>query len=134
MDENGKKVTKKMLFGKRTVLYFYPKAGTQGCAKEAQEFSENIQSFKKKGFQVIGVSPDSPKALKKFKEKYSLKVKLLSDQVKKLAKALGVLKENGGIKRSTFLLDEKGRILKEWRGVKVKGHVKKVLETIDKLF
>ncbi len=132
-DENGKTVRKDDILGKYTVLYFFPRANTPGCTQEAKDFTELSSSFKKLDVKVFGISPDSPKALKNFKQKHSLKVRFLSDPDKKLAKALGALKENGGIKRSTFIVDENGRIVKAWKGVKVKGHAKAVLEEVKKL-
>ena len=133
LDEDGKEVKLSEFLGNWLVLYFFPKANTPGCTKEAQDFTENIDFFEKRKVKVIGVSADSPKTMTKFKEKYGLKVKLLSDKEKELAKALQALKDNGGIKRSTFIIDPKGKIVKEWRGVKVKGHVENVMKEIEKL-
>ena len=133
VDEGGNKVTPKDLKGNWVVLYFFPKANTPGCTREAQDFTENIEFFEKRGVKVIGVSPDSPKALTKFKKKYDLKVTFLSDKEKELAQKLGAIKQGNRINRSTFIIDPKGRIVKSWKGVKVKGHVDAVKEEIEKL-
>ncbi len=132
-DENGKDFVLSSVKGSWTVIYFFPRANTPGCTKEAQDFSNNIEFFEKKGVKIYGISADSPEKLKKFKEKYDLKVNFLSDKDKILAKKLNVLKENGGIKRSTFLINSEGEIVKEWRNVKVKGHVEDVIKEIEKL-
>jgi len=123
--------------GQRVVLYFYPKDNTSGCTQEACDFRDNINrltSF----VTVIGVSPDSIKSHKSFKEKQSLNFVLLSDDEHKLAQALEVWKEKSmygkkymGIERSTFVLDKDGNIEKEWRKVKVKGHVDEVISYLN---
>ena len=133
LDENGEKVTSKDLKGNWIVLYFFPKANTPGCTREAQDFTENMEFFEKKGVKVIGVSPDSPKALKNFKKKYDLKVMFMSDKDKDLAQKLGALKQGNRINRSTFIIDPEGKIVKSWKGVKVKGHVDAVKREIEKL-
>ena len=120
--------------GQKVILYFYPKDNTSGCTQEACDFRDNINrltSF----VTVIGVSPDSIKSHLKFKEKQSLNFILLSDPEHKLAEAFNVWVEKSmygrkymGIERSTFVLDENLNIIKEWRKVKVKGHVDEVIE------
>lgn len=119
--------------GKRTVLYFYPKDNTSGCTQEACDFRDNINRLTNYAF-VIGVSPDSIKSHLKFREKQSLNFILLSDTEHVLAEKYGVWKEKSmygrkymGIERSTFVLDKDGNIEKEWRKVKVKGHVDEVV-------
>ena len=123
--------------GQKVVLYFYPKDNTSGCTQEACDFRDNINrliSFA----TVIGVSPDNIKSHLKFKEKQSLNFILLSDPEHKLAEAFKVWVEKSmygrkymGIERSTFVLDENLNVIKEWRKVKVKGHVDEVIDYLN---
>ena len=120
--------------GQKVILYFYPKDNTSGCTQEACDFRDNINRLTNYA-TVIGVSPDSIKSHKSFKEKQSLNFILLSDPEHKLAEKFEVWKEKSmygrkymGIERSTFILDKNGKIEKEWRKVKVKGHVDEVIE------
>ena len=122
--------------GQRVVLYFYPKDNTSGCTQEACDFRDNINRLTSVA-TVIGVSPDSIKSHKSFKDKQNLNFILLSDAEHKLAEAFNVWKEKSmygrkymGIERSTFVIDKNGKIEKEWRKVKVKGHVNEVIEFI----
>ena len=124
--------------GQRIVLYFYPKDNTSGCTQEACDFRDNINRITKFA-TVVGVSPDSIKSHKSFKEKQGLNFILLSDPDHVLAEKYGVWKEKSmygrkymGIERSTFVLDKSGNIEKEWRKVKVKGHVDEVIEYLTK--
>ena len=124
--------------GKRVILYFYPKDNTSGCAQEACDFRDNINRLTTVA-EVIGVSPDSIKSHIKFREKQDLNFIILSDTEHLLSEEYGVWKEKSmygrkymGIERSTFILDEKGHIEKEWRKVKVKGHVDEVLDYFGK--
>lgn len=135
VDENGEEREYKIadFSGKRTVLYFYPKDNTSGCTQEACDFKDNKNRWASKA-QVIGVSPDSIKSHKNFREKQGLNFVLLSDSDHALAEAFGAWGEKSmygkkymGIIRSTFLIDETGEVIKEWRKVKVKGHVDEVL-------
>ena len=119
--------------GQKVILYFYPKDNTSGCTQEACDFRDNINRLTSFA-TVIGVSPDSIKSHLKFKEKQSLNFILLSDPEHKLAEAFNVWVEKSmygrkymGIERSTFVLDENLNIIKEWRKVKVKGHVDEVI-------
>jgi peroxiredoxin Q/BCP len=123
--------------GKNVVLYFYPKDNTSGCTVEAKDFTEFQSEFKQKGYSIIGVSRDSVKSHKNFITKQDLNLLLLSDTEEKLVTAFDVLKEKSmygrkymGIVRSTFILDEKGIVIKEYRKVKVKGHALQVLENL----
>ena len=123
--------------GQTVILYFYPKDNTSGCTQEACDFRDNINRLTSFA-TVIGVSPDSIKSHLKFKEKQSLNFILLSDPEHKLAEAFNVWVEKSmygrkymGIERSTFVLDENLNIIKEWRKVKVKGHVDEVLEYLN---
>ena len=124
--------------GQKVILYFYPKDNTSGCTQEACDFRDNINRLTSFA-TVIGVSPDSIKSHLKFKEKQSLNFILLSDPEHKLAEAFNVWVEKSmygrkymGIERSTFVLDENLNIIKEWRKVKVKGHVDEVIEYLNK--
>ena len=123
--------------GQKVILYFYPKDNTSGCTQEACDFRDNINRLTSFA-TVIGVSPDSIKSHLKFKEKQSLNFILLSDPEHKLAEAFNVWVEKSmygrkymGIERSTFVIDENLNIIKEWRKVKVKGHVDEVIEYLN---
>ena len=123
--------------GQKVILYFYPKDNTSGCTQEACDFRDNINRLTSFA-TVIGVSPDSIKSHLKFKEKQSLNFILLSDPEHKLAEAFNVWVEKSmygrkymGIERSTFVLDENLNVIKEWRKVKVKGHVDEVIEYLN---
>ena len=138
LDEDGNEKTYKLsdFNGEQIILYFYPKDNTSGCTQEACDFRDNINRLTNYA-TVIGVSPDNIKSHKSFKEKQSLNFIILSDTEHKLAEELNVWKEKSmygkkymGIERSTFIIDGKGKIQKEWRKVKVKGHVDEVIEYI----
>ena len=123
--------------GQKVIIYFYPKDYTSGCALEACDFRDNINRLTNYA-TVIGVSPDSIKSNQSFKEKQSLNFILLSDPEHKLAEYFEVWKEKSmygrkymGIERSTFIIDKNGKIEKEWRKVKVKGHVDEVIEYLS---
>ena len=123
--------------GQKVILYFYPKDNTSGCTQEACDFRDNINRLTSFA-TVIGVSPDNIKSHLKFKEKQGLNFILLSDPEHKLAEAFKVWVEKSmygrkymGIERSTFVLDENLNIIKEWRKVKVKGHVDEVIEYLN---
>ena len=124
--------------GEKVILYFYPKDNTSGCTQEACDFRDNINRLTTVA-TVVGVSPDSIKSHIKFREKQFLNFVLLSDGEHKLAEQFEVWKEKSmygrkymGIERSTFVLDKDGKIEKEWRKVKVKGHVDEVLAYFGK--
>ena len=132
-DGNEKEYSLEDFKGKRVVLYFYPKDNTSGCTQEACNFRDNINRLTAKA-EVIGVSPDSIKSHQKFREKQDLNFILLSDTEHKLAEEFEVWKEKSmygrkymGIERSTFVISPDGNIEKEWRKVKVNGHVDEVL-------
>jgi peroxiredoxin Q/BCP len=123
------------LRGKRVVLYFYPKADTPGCTIESCEFRDEAKKFAAKGAAVVGISPDKPAALDKFKSKYDLPFLLLSDAEKEAAQAFGVWKEKTmygkkvmGIERSTFVIGPDGKIEKVYGKVKAAGHAVEVLQ------
>ena len=119
------------------VLYFYPKDNTPGCTQEGIDFSNNYRKFKNLNTEIIGISKDDIKSHENFKKKYKYKFDLISDEEEKICKMFDVIKEKNmygkkymGIERSTFIIDKKGKLLKEWRKVKVKGHVEEVLKFI----
>lgn len=134
---NGENVTLSQFRGKYIVLYFYPKDMTPGCTTEACEFRDQYEVFTELGAVVIGISPDSIERHKKFIEKHRLPFLLLADEKQDVAKLYNVWKlkknfrkEYMGIERSTFLIDPDGQIIKEWRKVKVNGHVEEVLNAL----
>ena len=123
--------------GKKIVLYFYPKDDTPGCTKESCSFNQNLTQLNELNVKVVGVSKCSVKKHNKFKDKYDLKFPLLSDENDDMCERYSVWKEKSmfgkkymGIERSTFLIDEDGKILKIWRNVKVAGHVEDVTDAI----
>jgi peroxiredoxin Q/BCP len=126
--------------GEKVVLYFYPKDMTTGCTKESQDFRDAWPAFKKAKVRVLGISRDSIKSHDKFREKEKLPFELLSDSDEKVCKLFDVIKEKSlygrkymGVDRSTFLIDAGGVLRREWRGVKVPGHVEEVLEAAKSL-
>jgi peroxiredoxin Q/BCP len=134
-DANGETVSLKDLRGQKVVLYFYPKDDTPGCTKEACSFRDDFATFKKRGIAVLGVSPDSEAKHKKFETKYNLPFTLLVDTDHAIADAYGVWGEKKfmgrkymGVHRTTFLIDEKGKIKKVFEKVKPEDHASEVLE------
>ena len=130
LDQNEKRHTLASYLGKKVLLYFYPKDDTPGCTTEACSFRDNIKDLESRGLVVLGVSADSVKSHKKFAEKYDLPFPLLSDEAKEVCEAYGVWgkkkfmgKEYMGISRSSFLIDEKGNLLKRYDDVTPKEHV-----------
>jgi peroxiredoxin Q/BCP len=126
--------------GKNVVVYFYPKADTPGCTIEAHEFNEALKKFAKFDAEVVGVSPDAPKAQAKFKDKCDLKFPLLCDVDRKVAEAYGVWVEKSmygkkymGVARTTFLIGKDGKIAKIFSKVKPAGHAEEVLEALAAL-
>jgi peroxiredoxin Q/BCP len=133
----GQKMSLKDFRGKKVVLYFYPKDDTPGCTKEACNFRDSFDFITSKDAVVLGVSMDSVSSHKKFKDKYSLNFPLLSDPSGEATRAYGVYKQKNmygvirwGIERSTFIIDEDGKIAKIWRKVKVDGHKDEVLQAL----
>ena len=138
--DGGGEVSLKDFKGKKLVMFFYPKDNTPGCTTESIGFSENLTKFRRAGADVLGVSKDSVASHDRFKEKQGLKIALGSDKDTDVIETYGswIEKKNYGrtymgIDRSTFLIDENGKILKIWRKVRVKGHVEDVLETVKSL-
>jgi peroxiredoxin Q/BCP len=138
MNHAGQKVSLKDFAGKKLVIYFYPKDDTPGCTKESCDFRDQFEPVKKNGAVIIGVSKDSVASHLKFKTKYSLPFDLLSDEEGKMCEAYGVWKEKSmygrkymGIERSTFIVDESGKIAKIYPKVSVTGHVDEVLKDLQ---
>jgi len=134
-DANGETISLKDLKGQKVVLYFYPKDDTPGCTKEACSFRDAWAKFRKRGITVLGVSPDSEASHKKFETKYKLPFTLLADKDHAIADAYGVWGEKKfmgrtymGVLRTTFLIDEKGKIKKVFEKVKPEDHASEVLE------
>jgi peroxiredoxin Q/BCP len=123
--------------GKPLVLYFYPKDDTSGCTREAQDFTALAKDYEKAGALVVGVSRDPMKKHEKFIGKYDLKVPLASDEDGRISDAFGTWVQKSmygrkymGMERSTFLISADGKVLKEWRKVKVPGHAQEVLNAV----
>lgn len=136
----GRTASSAALRGKPFVLYFYPKADTPGCTKEACAFQEALPQLGKLGLDVIGVSPDKMKPIEKFAEKYNLAFPLASDETHAVAEKYGTWVEKSmygrkymGMERSTFLIDKDGKIAKVWRKVSVTGHAGAVLKAAQAL-
>jgi peroxiredoxin Q/BCP len=134
-----KTISLKDLAGKKVVLYFYPKDSTPGCTTEGQNFRDAKAKFTRQNTVIIGVSRDSMKRHENFKAKQKFNFDLLSDEDESLCNQFDVIKlkklygrEYMGVDRSTFLIDEKGILLEEWRGIKVKGHIEEVLDACKK--
>ena len=126
--------------GEKLVIYFYPKAMTTGCTLESQQFRDLHARFRRAGVRVIGASRDAPAAQEKFKAKEKLPFELIADVDGELCGLFDVIREKSmygrkfmGIERSTFLLDAKGVLRREWRKVKVNGHAEEVLEAAKSL-
>ena len=135
--DNGQTVSLANYAGKKVVLYFYPKDDTPGCTKQAIGFTDKIKEFEAQGAAIIGMSPDKPAKHDKFKAKHNLAITLAADEEKETLEAYGVWVEKSmygkkymGVERSTFLIDENGKINQIWRKVKVAGHVDTVLEAV----
>ncbi|RVT42442.1 thioredoxin-dependent thiol peroxidase [Sphingobium algorifonticola] len=139
-DSSGKPFTLADFGGKPLVVYFYPKADTPGCTSEAQAFTALADAFAAVGVTIIGVSKDKPAKLKKFADKYGLKVLLASDEQGGVCEAFGTWVEKSmygrsymGIERATFLIGPDGTIIRVWPKVKVKGHAEEVLAAVQAL-
>ena len=137
---DGRSVSLASMAGKPFVLYFYPKADTPGCTKEACAFQEALPQLGKIGLDVIGVSPDKMPPIERFAKKYNLTFPLASDESKAVAERYGTWVEKSmygrkymGMERSTFLVDKTGKIAKIWRKVSVAGHAAAVLAAAEAL-
>ncbi|MEC3950064.1 thioredoxin-dependent thiol peroxidase [Sphingobium sp. HWE2-09] len=139
-DAEGVDFTLDAYLGKPLVVYFYPKADTPGCTNEAKDFTALADDFAKIGVPVVGISKDKPAKLKKFADKYGLRVILASDESGAVCEAFGTWVEKSlygrkymGIERATFLVGADGTIQRVWPKVKVKGHAADVLEAVQAL-
>ncbi|NLA89254.1 MAG: peroxiredoxin [Alcaligenaceae bacterium] len=126
--------------GKYLVLYFYPKDNTPGCTNESKDFRDQNETFKALNAEIVGVSRDSLRSHQNFINKYDLPFKLIADTEETLCNQFDVIKEKNmfgkigrGIERSTFLINPEGKLVAEWRKVKVAGHVDEVLNTLKEL-
>lgn len=135
-----KTIRLKDLRGQNVVIYFYPKDSTPGCTTEGRDFSALHAKFRRAGTVILGVSRDSIASHEKFKAKQGFKFDLLSDPDEVLCKKFDVIHEKSlygrkfmGVVRSTFLIDADGKLRREWRNVKVKGHAEEVLEAVKSL-
>ncbi|MBS5308131.1 thioredoxin-dependent thiol peroxidase [Clostridium tertium] len=137
MGSDGKEHKLSDYIGKKVILYFYPKDNTPGCTTEACDFRDNIDRITNQNAIVVGISKDNLNSHNKFIEKFNLPFILLSDEDKIVCELYDVIKEKNmygkkvlGIERSTFIINEEGYLIKEFRKVKVKGHIDAVLEEL----
>jgi peroxiredoxin Q/BCP len=133
-DDEGREVSSESLRGKRYVLYFYPKDDTPGCTTEACQFNDNLIEFDRLGVPVVGVSADNAASHRAFKRKYGLRFPLLTDADRKTHKQYGAWGERPGrgvgVIRSTFLIDEDGKVKRAWYRVRPDGHARAVLAAL----
>jgi peroxiredoxin Q/BCP len=132
-DDTGTEVALGDFLGKKVIVYFYPAAMTPGCTKQACDFTDSLDSLKAQGFEVLGISPDKPEKLAKFRARDGLTIRLLSDPDKQVLGAYGAFGEKSlygktvqGVIRSTFVVDEDGKIFLAQYNVKATGHVAKL--------
>jgi peroxiredoxin Q/BCP len=132
-DDQGNEVSLASLRGRKVIVYFYPAAMTPGCTKQACDFTESLDSLRAQGFEVLGISPDKPEKLAKFRDRDGLTITLLSDADKAVMTAWGAFGEKKlygkvvqGVIRSTFVVDEDGRVEVAQYNVKATGHVAKL--------
>ncbi|HNW52214.1 MAG TPA: thioredoxin-dependent thiol peroxidase [Prolixibacteraceae bacterium] len=137
LNQNGKEISLSSFRGKKVILYFYPKDSTPGCTAEACDLNTNYAMWLSKGYEVIGVSPDSVASHLKFADKYQLSFNLIADTGLEILKAYGVWGEKSmygksymGVLRTTFVIDEKGMITDIFEKVNTKEHTKQILSTI----
>lgn len=133
-------ISNKDFEGKNLIIFFYPKDNTPGCTLEGQDFRDNYKEFTRLNAEILGVSRDSIKSHENFKDKQGFPFQLLSDPDEVMCKSFDVMREKSmygkkyiGVDRSTFLINSKGLVEKEWRSVKVKGHVMEVLQALKEI-
>jgi len=138
VNQNGDKVSLIDFKGKKLILYFYPKDNTPGCTAESCNLNENYETWLEKGFEVVGVSPDSEKSHLKFIDKFGLKFNLIADTEKEILQAYGVWGEKSmygrkymGVMRTTFVIDENGKIIKIFENVKTKDHSNQIIKVLN---
>jgi peroxiredoxin Q/BCP len=139
-DMDGNEVCLNGLKGRYAVVYFYPKDNTSGCTKEAKDFTEQLPRFEEISVPVIGISPDPPASHRKFADKHSLKITLLSDETHEVLERYNVWqrksmygREYWGVVRTTFIIDPEGKVVADWHKVKVNGHVDEVVARLKEL-
>lgn len=138
VNQDGEQVTLSSFKGKKVILYFYPKADTPGCTAESCNLRDNFDDLMNRGYEIIGVSPDKQEKQKKFAEKYNLPFPLLADVDKSVIKAYGAWglkkmygKEYEGLLRTTYVIDEEGKIEKVFSKVKTKDHAAQILDAMN---
>lgn len=138
LNQEGKKISLSDFSGKKLILYFYPKDNTPGCTAESCNLNENYDAWLQKGFEVVGVSPDSVQSHQKFQSKFDLKFNLIADTEKEILQAYGAWGEKSmygkkymGVLRTTFVIDEKGIIQEIFEKVQTKDHTNQILKTIN---
>lgn len=138
INQDGKEIKLSDYSGKKLILYFYPKDNTPGCTAESCNLNENYNSWLEKGFEVVGVSPDSVESHQKFRDKFDLRFDLIADTEKEILQAYGAWGEKSmygkkymGVLRTTFIIDEKGVIEEIFEKVKTKEHTEQILKTLD---
>lgn len=136
-DADGKPVSLADHAGRKVIVYFYPAALTPGCTKQACDFTDNLELLADAGYEVVGVSPDKPEKLARFREQESLRVTLVSDESREVMRAYGAFGEKNsygrkvtGVIRSTFVVDEGGRIERAFYNVRATGHVAKLIREL----
>jgi peroxiredoxin Q/BCP len=137
LNQAGKEISLSSFRGKKVILYFYPKDSTPGCTAEACDLNDNYEMWLSKGYEVIGVSPDSVASHKKFADKYGLSFNLIADTSIEILNAYGVWGEKSmygkaymGVLRTTFVIDETGKIIEVFEKVNTKEHTKQILSTV----
>jgi len=133
VDESGNIISSDDLLGCACVIYFYPKDDTPNCTAQACSFRDNMHALDAKGIVILGISPDNAASHRHFADKHALNFSLIPDPDKDLCTRFGVVKKEGGIERTTFIVDERGLIRWIERPVKVEGHVQRVLKALDDL-
>lgn len=138
LNQNGEQISLSDYSGKEVILYFYPKDSTPGCTSEACNLNDNYDMWLSKGYEVVGVSPDSVASHKKFAEKYNLNFNLIADTEKEILQQYGVWgekkaygKTSVGVLRTTFVIDKEGRIVDVIEKVKTKDHTNQILSTLE---
>lgn len=138
LNQKGEEISLSNFLGKKLILYFYPKDNTPGCTAESCNLNDNYNSWLEKGFEVVGVSPDSVQSHVKFADKFGFKFNLISDTEKEILQAFGVWGEKSmygkkymGVLRTTFIIDEKGVIIEIFEKVKTNEHTSQILEALN---
>jgi peroxiredoxin Q/BCP len=138
INQDGKMISLSDYIGKKLILYFYPKNDTPGCTAEACNLNDNYAAWIEKGFEVVGISPDSSGSHRKFSDKYGLKFNLIADTGKKILRDYGVWGEKNmygkkyfGVNRTTFIIDEQGFIIEVFTKVNTKNHTEQIIKTLN---